>query len=67
MSYPRPMERDEVAAAHAAAIAAGQTGYMDPVSGLFVLTAAYLKKRGTCCGNGCRHCPYGDKATSAPS
>ena len=67
MSYPRPMEREEVAVAHAAAIAAGQTGYMDPGSGLFVLTAAYLKKRGTCCGNGCRHCPYGDKATSAPS
>ena len=19
---------------------------------------AYLKKRGYCCGNGCRHCPY---------
>jgi hypothetical protein len=61
------MEREEVAVAHAAAIATGQTGYMDPGSGLFVLTAAYLKKRGTCCGNGCRHCPYGDKATSAPS
>ncbi len=23
-----------------------------------VFTAAYLRKRGTCCGNGCRHCPY---------
>ena len=23
-----------------------------------VFTAAYLLKRGTCCGNGCRHCPY---------
>lgn len=27
-------------------------------NGLMVLTAAYLKKRGYCCGNGCRHCPY---------
>lgn len=23
-----------------------------------VFTAAYLRKRGYCCGNGCRHCPY---------
>lgn len=26
--------------------------------GLMVLTANYLLKRGYCCGNGCRHCPY---------
>ncbi|MBA2378817.1 MAG: hypothetical protein H0V76_04505 [Blastocatellia bacterium] len=26
--------------------------------GLMVLTAAFLRKRGYCCGNGCRHCPY---------
>lgn len=26
--------------------------------GLMVLTAHYLEKRGYCCGNGCRHCPY---------
>jgi len=23
-----------------------------------VFTAAYLLKRGNCCGSGCRHCPY---------
>jgi hypothetical protein len=27
--------------------------------GRFVLTAAYLLRRGRCCDNGCRHCPYG--------
>lgn len=27
-------------------------------NGLMVLTAKYLLKRGYCCGNGCRHCPY---------
>jgi hypothetical protein len=31
--------------------------YFDP-NGLMVMTARYLKKRGYCCGNGCRHCPY---------
>jgi hypothetical protein len=27
--------------------------------GLMVLTAKYLLKRGYCCENACRHCPYG--------
>ena len=27
--------------------------------GLMVFTADYLKRRGYCCQNGCRHCPYG--------
>jgi hypothetical protein len=27
-------------------------------NGLMVLTAHFLKKRGYCCRNGCRHCPY---------
>ncbi|MFT3949851.1 MAG: DUF5522 domain-containing protein [Agriterribacter sp.] len=22
------------------------------------MTTSYLQKRGYCCGNGCRHCPY---------
>ena len=26
--------------------------------GLVVLTEKYLRERGYCCGNGCRHCPY---------
>jgi hypothetical protein len=26
--------------------------------GLMVLTEYFLKKRGYCCGNDCRHCPY---------
>ena len=25
---------------------------------LMVLTTSYLLKRGYCCGNGCKHCPY---------
>jgi len=27
-------------------------------NGLMVLTAKFLKDRGYCCGNICRHCPY---------
>ncbi|MCB9303374.1 MAG: hypothetical protein H6566_22285 [Lewinellaceae bacterium] len=28
-------------------------------NGLFVLTEHFLRKRGYCCQNGCRHCPFG--------
>lgn len=30
--------------------------YME--NGLMVLTEAFHLKRGNCCQNGCRHCPY---------
>jgi len=36
--------------------------YLDPNSGLIVLTSEYHKKRGYCCGNGCKECPYDPKA-----
>ena len=32
--------------------------YIDPDTGLMVFTMAYLRRQ-PCCGNGCRHCPYG--------
>lgn len=53
-----------VRAAHDAAVAAGDDGYLDPATGLFVFTARYLTRRGTCCGSGCRHCPYGGRGTA---
>lgn len=30
-------------------------------NGLMVLTGEFLRKRGYCCGSGCRHCPYTNK------
>ena len=44
--------------AHDAAVAAGRGGYLDPSTGLFVMTAEFHVSRGRCCHNGCRHCPY---------
>ncbi|HMX05082.1 MAG TPA: DUF5522 domain-containing protein [Chitinophagales bacterium] len=35
----------------------GEDYYIN-AEGLFVFTAAFLLKRGFCCGNGCAHCPY---------
>ncbi|KAG8458178.1 hypothetical protein KFE25_011709 [Diacronema lutheri] len=44
---------------HEAACAAGRRGYCDPRTGLTVFTRVAHLQRGRCCGNGCRHCPYG--------
>lgn len=34
-----------------------QDYYIDE-KGNLVMTREFLEKRGFCCGNGCRHCPY---------
>lgn len=31
-------------------------------NGFLVFTAQYHRRRGFCCGNRCRHCPYGHEA-----
>jgi len=48
----------EIMLAHDAACAGGELGYLDPRTGLFVMTANFHLDRGQCCHNGCRHCPY---------
>lgn len=34
----------------------GEDFYLE--NGYRVMTTGFLRKRGYCCGNGCRHCPY---------
>lgn len=53
-----PALAPQIEAAHLAAVRAGEPGYLDPDTGLFVLTAISLAARGRCCGEGCRHCPF---------
>jgi hypothetical protein len=55
---PDDPHRDRILAAHRAAVDAGEAGYLDPDTGLFVLTAVELAAAGSCCERGCRHCPY---------
>eukprot|EP00934_Nitzschia_sp_Nitz4_P003383 Nitzschia sp. Nitz4//scaffold91_size79674//23437//24501//NITZ4_005359-RA/size79674-processed-gene-0.31-mRNA-1//1//CDS//3329560076//3373//frame0 len=44
---------------HAAALRDGAITYDDPETGFRVFTELAHLKRGNCCGNQCRHCPYG--------
>jgi len=46
-----------ITTAHRAARLSGESGYLDPETGLWVFTAVHLAER-PCCDNGCRHCPY---------
>jgi len=39
--------------------------YLD--KGAWVFTEHFLRKRGQCCGSGCRHCPYRKKQEKSSS
>jgi hypothetical protein len=47
-----------ILAAHGHALDTGEDGYLDPSTGWWCFSAAYLWSRGACCDSGCRHCPY---------
>jgi len=52
-------------ALHAAAVRQGRDYYIDPETGYRVTTELGHKRRGSCCGCGCRHCPYGHENVPA--
>lgn len=62
---PADPRRADALARHERALAAGLSTYVDPATGYSVLTADYLADRATCCGAGCRHCPW-EGASSDP-
>ena len=43
----------------------GSDFYYDE-NGNMILAATYLLKQGECCGNGCRHCPFGYRNVPEP-
>eukprot|EP00802_Teleaulax_amphioxeia_P008743 Tamp_08752.p1 GENE.Tamp_08752~~Tamp_08752.p1 ORF type:complete len:712 (-),score=155.10 Tamp_08752:146-1975(-) len=51
---------------HRIAMERGQDTYTDPVTGYLVFTEGAMLRRGTCCGRGCRHCPYAHWAVKIP-
>lgn len=44
---------------HRLAVQEGSITYIDPSTGFTVFTELAHLRRGTCCGNQCRHCPFG--------
>lgn len=50
---------------HQEACNAGQMHYVDPSTSYHVFTEVAHKKRGACCGSGCRHCPYNHEKVRA--
>ncbi len=42
----------------------GEHYYYDD-DGLMVLTAKFLRERGYCCANRCKHCPYSEEEFQA--
>ncbi|MCC6549358.1 MAG: hypothetical protein IT279_04735 [Ignavibacteriaceae bacterium] len=43
---------------HREAVSRGSDTYKDPVTGFKVFTELFHRRRGICCGSGCRHCPF---------
>ena len=50
--------------AHRRALKNGESSYIDPQTGFHVFTEIGLRRRGHCCGSGCRHCPYQHESMS---
>lgn len=59
------VSRERAQKIHDAASARGDNSYIDPSTGMLVMTAHYLRSRGYCCGAGCRHCPYAPDVQAA--
>lgn len=51
-------ENSDFDSIHNSACEKGEMTYTDPESGFQVFTELAHKKRGKCCGSGCRHCPF---------
>lgn len=49
---------EKIMATHDGAVSDGLTEYKDPKTGFSVMTEPFLKAKGFCCKNDCRHCPY---------
>jgi iron complex transport system substrate-binding protein len=65
LRHSRLGDRELIRQRHAQACASNRPSYADPITGYDVFTADFLNRRGYCCGNDCRHCPYPDDVRAA--
>jgi cob(I)alamin adenosyltransferase len=59
MAMTQTSEITDIEELHRQSILNKQTTYIDPSTGFTVFTELAHLKRGRCCGNMCRHCPFG--------
>ncbi|KAF9912030.1 hypothetical protein BX616_010431 [Lobosporangium transversale] len=52
------LEKEKWQEIHRQACEANRKKYIDPKTGYTVMTELLHRRRGYCCGNACRHCPY---------
>ncbi|KAF9930575.1 hypothetical protein BGZ75_008777 [Mortierella antarctica] len=52
------LEKEKWQEVHRLACEGNRKKYIDPKTGYSVMTELLHKRRGYCCGNACRHCPY---------
>ncbi|KAG0039248.1 hypothetical protein BGZ82_009094 [Podila clonocystis] len=52
------LEKEKWMEVHRLAVEGNRKMYIDPKTGYSVMTELLHKRRGYCCGNACRHCPY---------
>jgi hypothetical protein len=59
-SISQQIDKNEInwTKAHDDAVKLGKEVYVDPTTGYQVFTSISLMKKGYCCGNVCRHCPF---------
>lgn len=58
-SHPASTTLQDIEDLHRVAVKQGARTYTDPETGFMVFTEVAHLQRGVCCGNQCRHCPYG--------
>ncbi|KAF9091433.1 hypothetical protein BGX23_005183 [Mortierella sp. AD031] len=58
---PAELEKEKWQEAHRLACEGNRKKYIDPKTGYSVMTELLHRRRGYCCGNACRHCPYNNE------
>lgn len=54
----RSFDQNQLQLLHDKACLNQRNYYVDPATGFNVFTSDFHRKRGQCCGGGCRHCPF---------
>ena len=63
---PAVVDIEDFHVRHEESMSRAEGTYIDPATGFMVFSELTHLKRGRCCGNRCRHCPYGWEKVKPP-